>query len=119
MSEVFGLLGIQMSLNKESVHDIFKKHNEKKDDEITEHEFQNIMFNYNIDQYVRQTKEIIAAVDPRKGKTIQKNDFLYELKIQKEELDKKYSFQKKKFKEHERVIKQILNAIREEKMSIF
>jgi len=70
-----------MSLNKTSIHDIYDKHNEKNDDEITEREFQNILFNFNIDQYVRKTKEIIKQVDPRKGKTISKNDFLYELKI--------------------------------------
>ena len=45
------------------------------------------MFYYNIDQFVRKTKEIIRLVDPRKGLTIQKNDFLYELKIQKEDFD--------------------------------
>jgi hypothetical protein len=69
------------------VDDIFSKYNEKQDNELTEREFQNIMFYYNIDQFVRKTKEIIRLVDPRKGLTIQKNDFLYELKIQKEDFD--------------------------------
>ena len=76
--ECFKKIALQLDIYNMTVESIYDKWSVSDErDEITPTEMRDIMFEFNLDGFVKQVNEIVNYVDVRKGSSIQMPDFKY------------------------------------------